>query len=145
MVSVAATVALWATPIYLTTILPIGLLATGMFGIAAGLWAMFGMTSDGTTVQSILGFVGVGVAGQLASAFMGLFFIGSAIVCFLNALIIAGASAEFKIAFIKPWFGSAAALKIICIILALICSFLPLVQLAPLTLLWITAVFFYPK
>jgi hypothetical protein len=144
-ISVSSTIALWATPIYLTIILPVGLIATLMFGIAGGLYAMFGISSDGVTVDSIWGFVGVGIAGSLAEAFLGLFFLLGLVVLFFNALIIVGASAEYKIAFIKPWFGHATALKIICIILALIGSVLPLTQMAPMALLWVAAVFFYPK
>ena len=144
-ISVTSTIALWATPIYLTMILPIGLLATGMFGIAVSLYAMFGVTSDGVTVESILGFSGVGIAGSLAETFLGLFFVLGFVILFLNIVIILGASAEYKIAFIKPWFGNAAALKLICIILTIICSVLPLVQMAPMALLWVAAVFFYPK
>jgi hypothetical protein len=139
-VPVAAMISAWALPCYFFFILPLGLFASMALG-AAFVVEYYMNTTGGTVAEAII----QQLYGLDFSAFMVVYLGLSGIICFFNWIQIIIGSIQFKAFFIKPWFGRGTAFKTGSIILIMIGSFVPLLQLFPLIGLWVFAVVTNPK
>ncbi len=138
---IAAGISAWAIPWYLTIQLPLAVVASVFFGLAYAAQLLvdssFVAEAAAATVELIGGFT--------VDMFMFVYLIFSALICFFYFCQIIVGTVLFKIGFIHPWFGRGAAFKIISILLILISSFVPLLNMLPLLGLWVAAVVINPK
>lgn len=139
-VPIAASISVWALPCYFCFMLPLGLFASVALGAAFAVEYYTG-ASGGSVTEALI----EQVYGLNMSAFMVVYFGLSGIICFFNWIQIIIGSIQFKAAFIKPCFGRGTAFKTGSIILIMISSFFPLLQLFPLIGLWVFAVVSNPK
>jgi hypothetical protein len=136
--SIATTIAVWALPWYFVVQLPLGLLATLFITLAYGA-QLLGGTSFITNLalESFAGFT--------FDAFLFLYFALSGLLCVLYVCQIVIATVQFKIGLIHPWFGDGVAFKLGSILLILLSSFVPILNMFPMLGLWIMAVIVNPK
>jgi hypothetical protein len=135
---VAVTISGFAIPWYFIIQLPLALLATVFITLGYGTQLL----GDSSVVaEYALG----SVAGFSSDMLLFLYLAFSGLLCFFYFLQIIIGTALFKIAFIHPWFGRGATFKIGSILLILISSFVPILNMFPLLGIWVAAVVMYPK
>lgn len=139
-VPVAAAISAWALPCYFCFMLPLGIFSSIALGAAFAV-EYYTNTSGGSVTDALI----EQIYGLNLSAFMVVYFALSGIICFFNWIQIIIGSIQFKGASIKPWFGRGTTFKTGTIILIMISSFVPLLQLFPLIGLWVFAVVTNPK
>lgn len=134
---VAAAISIWAWPWYLFLTLPLAILASISMGISYALYSEVDETA--------LAFAMAAYQGVSPDAFLVVYFGLSGILLFSNVCQILIASTMFKGVMIKPWFGRGTTFKLVSIMLILISSFIPLLNMFPLLGLWVFAVIMNPK
>ena len=146
----------WATPLYLTVQLPFAIMGIIAFTLAGTFSNLF-TVKDGSswyeklfaeigeklfeTLNRILGGAGLDLAqmsGNILMLFMGVVF-ATGLISLMAAFLI------YTLNFISALSGEHAGLKMGLFLLAIIGYFIPLVNLFPWILLWMIAVWKYPK
>lgn len=134
---ISAGISVWAIPWYLFVQLPLGILATLSLGIAYQL-----STIDATNVA---GELAATIANMSSHPFFFVYLAFSIFIFFFYCCQIAIASGLYKIGLINPWFGRGASIKVLTLIIVLISSFIPILQILPVLGLWVFAVILSPK
>jgi hypothetical protein len=133
---VVVEIAIWYWPWYIFELI-LAVLATISFGVAAWLYTVTDPVALEVLSQS---WSGLGV-----EAFFFVFLGLSGFIFFFRVCQIAIATLQFKVILIHPWFGEGAGFKITTLMLTLIGSLIPMLQLFPVFWLWIIAVLWNPK
>lgn len=129
-------IAVWYWPWYIFEMI-LAVLGSISFGIAGWLFTI----ADPATVDALTeSWSGVGV-----TAFFVVFLGISGFIFFFRVCQILISTLQFKLLLIHPWFGEGAGFKITTLMLTLIGSFIPLLQIFPVFWLWIIAVLWNPK
>lgn len=129
-------IAVWYWPWYIFEMI-LAVLASISFGVAAWLFSI----SDPAIIDLLMeSWTGLGV-----TAFFFVFLGISGFIFFFRCCQILISTLQFKLLLIHPWFGEGAGFKISTLMLTLIASFIPLLQIFPVFWLWIIAVLWNPK
>ncbi len=134
---IVAEIAIWYWPYYIFFEMILAAFATISFGVAAWLYTAIDPDTIAALSQS---WGGIG-----AEAFLVIFLGLSGVIFFFRCCIILISTLQFKIVLIHPWFGTGSGAKIGTLILTLLGSFIPVLQIFPVFWLWIIAVLWHPK
>lgn len=135
---VAVTISAFAIPWYFIVQLPLALLATVFITLGYGAQLL----GDSSVVAE---YALESVAGFSSDVLLFLYLAFSGLLCIFYFCQIMLGTILFKIAFIHPWFGRGTGFKVGSIVLILISSFVPILNMFPLLGLWVAAVVMYPK
>lgn len=117
--------------------LVLALLSIIAFGLAASL---FELNATSSLLGGLTEYVGV-----TPEALFALYLIACLLIFGLNFIQIFTVTWIYKAALLHPWFGRGTTFKLGAIILTLIGSFIPILNMFPLIYLWIAAVMLNPK
>lgn len=121
------------TPVQLV----LGVLAGLALFIGAGLYSI---SDEASLITEVLAY-----AGMTPENFIFIFLGVSGLILFLNFIQIVVGSVLFKIGLARPLGGRGGSLKITAIIVIIVTSFMPLLQIIPLVWLWVVAVTLNPR
>lgn len=138
---IAAGISAWAIPWYFIIQLPLAVVATVFFGLTYAAQLLLSSSYIASAAAATVELIG----GFTVDMFMFVYLAFSALICFFYFCQIIIATALFKIGFIHPWFGRGVAFKLGSILLILISSFVPILNMFPLLGLWVAAVVLNPK
>ncbi len=140
----------WGIPIWLFVQLPFALISLICLGVVAGIETVTAdsggfigwVTSQvATAVDTVLKLIGV----DLANIALGLFGASYIITLATGLVTILILGFQYKLGLLNPIFGTGSTLKITALIIAIVGLGLPVLNLIPFVILWMVAVWFFPR
>lgn len=142
----------WGGSLWLSLQLPLAIISLIMLGVMG---AVRGVLTSSGFVGSSLAWLGEKLAAgvkfisgidiNLAAMADGLFIIPYVLIIAIGILTILGAYLQYSLSFLRPLSGEKSGLKLGLLLLALIGYSVPLLNLFPWVLLWMAAVWKYPR
>lgn len=140
----------WASWLWIAFQVPIAIFAVFAFGIALG-WDEI-QNGDGGFIDSVVGFV-ANAADSVVNFFTGftfdhftsLFMLANGLVFLIGLGTMLAMAIVYLLNGVPCFFGKGAGVKIGCFILALVCYFLPILNLFPWAIVWALAIIMNPE